>query len=94
MGLVGHLLGAQPHKIDVKDSAKVHGSLRTHPQQLQQRLNLGVALGMRARVEVPHGARLSDPAVRDPAEVNGLGRDAGCDTWQLWCNICALQHKL
>merc|ERR1712060_671986 len=89
MRVVGHPPIAQLYKIDVKESAKVHGSLRTHPQQ---RLNLGVALGMRARAEVPHGVRLPDPAVREPARVNGLGNDAGCDKWQLWCNICALHQ--
>jgi len=85
MRVAGHPRGAQLHKVDVKDNAKVHGSLMTHPQQ---RLNLGVALGIQARVGIPHGAHLHEPAVRVLAGVSGLGRDAGCDKWQLWCNVC------
>jgi len=86
MRVAGHPPGAQLHNIDVKDNARVHGSLMTHPQQPQQRLNLGVALGIRARAEVPLGARLHEPVVREAVRVNGLGRDAGCDKWQLWCS--------
>merc|ERR1712050_698330 len=92
--VAGHPPGAQLHNIDVKDNAKVHGSLMTHPQQPQQRLNLGVALGIQARAGVPHGARLHEPAVRAPARVSGLGKDVGCDKRQLWCNRSSYRCKL